>query len=114
MDIRRTGAIQKGDEVIGNDPRQGGEEQGGAPFREAHFDIPMARHFPRGETSTWASPTRSSRNPAPGTPINGEKIAGAKDNAREFLRESDTAADREQGPRCRGVAVAGCRAAAEE
>jgi len=42
LDIRRIGAIKKGDEVIGNETRvKIVKEQGCPPFREALFDIPV-------------------------------------------------------------------------
>jgi hypothetical protein len=50
LDIRRIGAIKKGEEVIGNrDPRQGGQEQGGAAVPRGRVRHPVRRgHLARG------------------------------------------------------------------
>ena len=72
MDIRRIGAIKKGDRIVGNrNSRQGRPEQGfAAPFKGPCSTSCTARASRAGEIiPTWASNTASSKSPAPGTAI---------------------------------------------
>ena len=41
LDIRCTSGIKKGDEVIGNETRQGRQEQGGAPLQAGDLRHPL-------------------------------------------------------------------------
>jgi recombination protein RecA len=90
LDIRRTGTIKKGEEVIGNETKvKVVKNKVSPPFKTAEFDILYGEGISReGEIIDMGVTARSWRNPARGTPMKGEKIGQGKDNAREFLREN--------------------------
>jgi len=94
MDIRRTGAIKKGEEVIGNETRvKVVKNKVAPPFREAHFDILYGEGISReGEIIELGVENKIVEKSGAWYAYNGEKIGQGKDNAREFLREhSETA-----------------------
>jgi recombination protein RecA len=96
LDIRRTGAIKKGDEVVGNETRvKVVKNKTAPPFREAHFEILYGEGISRlaevidmgvkdgivDKAGAWYS-------------YKGERIGQGKDNARNFLKENpEIAAD---------------------
>ena len=90
MDIRRIGAIKKGDEVLGNETRvKVVKNKVAPPFKEVIFDILYGQGISReGEiidlgvkydivekTGAWYS-------------YNGDRIGQGKDNVRNFLKEN--------------------------
>ena len=89
MDIRRTGSIKKGDEVIGNETRvKVVKNKVAPPFREAHFDILYGEGISReGEIVELGVEQKIVEKSGAWYAYNGEKIGQGKDNAREFLRE---------------------------
>jgi recombination protein RecA len=89
MDIRRTGAIKKGDEVIGNETRvKVVKNKVAPPFKEAHFDILYGEGISReGEVVELGVENKIVEKSGAWYAYNGEKIGQGKDNAREFLRE---------------------------
>lgn len=89
MDIRRTGAIKKGDEVIGNETRvKVVKNKVAPPFREAHFDILYGEGISReGEIVELGVLHKIVEKSGAWYAYNGEKIGQGKDNARDFLRE---------------------------
>jgi recombination protein RecA len=89
MDIRRTGAIKKGDEVIGNETKvKVVKNKVAPPFREAHFDILYGEGISRqGEIVELGVEHKIVEKSGAWYAYNGEKIGQGKDNAREFLRE---------------------------
>jgi recombination protein RecA len=109
MDIRRTGAIKKGDEVIGNETKvKVVKNKVAPPFREAHFDILYGEGISReGEIVELGVEHKIVEKSGAWYAYKGEKIGQGKDNAREFLREHADIArrDREQGARSVGVAA---------
>jgi recombination protein RecA len=89
LDIRRTGAIKKGDEVIGNETRvKVVKNKVAPPFREANFDILYGEGISReGEVIELGVQNKIVDKSGAWYAYNGEKIGQGKDNAREYLRE---------------------------
>jgi recombination protein RecA len=89
MDIRRTGAIKKGDEVIGNETRvKVVKNKVAPPFREAHFDILYGEGISRvGEIIDLGVEHKIVEKSGAWYSYKGEKIGQGKDNAREYLKE---------------------------
>jgi recombination protein RecA len=89
MDIRRTGAIKKGDEVIGNETRvKVVKNKVAPPFREANFDILYGEGISReGEIIELGVQHKVVEKSGAWYAYNGEKIGQGKDNARDFLKE---------------------------
>ncbi len=96
LDIRRIGAIKKGDEVIGNDTRvKVVKNKVAPPFREAEFAIYYGEGISRlselvdlgvkfdivEKSGAWYS-------------YQGERIGQGKDNARQYLKEHQELATR--------------------
>ena len=111
MDIRRTGAIKKGDEVIGNETKvKVVKNKVAPPFREAHFDILYGEGISRqGEIVELGVEHKIVEKSGAWYAYKGEKIGQGKDNAREFLREhADVAVEIENRVReAVGVAALG-------
>src|SRR3989339_2013351 len=89
LDIRRTGAIKKGDEVIGNETKvKVVKNKVAPPFREAHFDILYGEGISRqGEIVELGVEHGIVEKSGAWYSYKGEKIGQGKDNAREYLRE---------------------------
>jgi recombination protein RecA len=90
MDIRRTGAIKKGDEVIGNETRvKVVKNKVAPPFKEANFDILYGEGISReGEVVELGVLHKLVEKSGAWYSYNGEKIGQGKDNAREFLKSN--------------------------
>jgi recombination protein RecA len=90
LDIRRTGAIKKGDEVIGNETRvKVVKNKVSPPFREANFDILYGEGISReGEIIELGVLHKLVEKSGAWYAYKGEKIGQGKDNAREYLREN--------------------------
>jgi recombination protein RecA len=88
LDIRRTGAIKKGDEVVGNETRvKIVKNKVAPPFKEANFDILYGEGISReGEVIELGVIHKLVEKSGAWYSYNGEKIGQGKDNAREFLR----------------------------
>jgi recombination protein RecA len=117
MDIRRTGAIKKGDEVIGNETKvKVVKNKVAPPFREAHFDILYGAGISReGEIIELGVEHKIVEKSGAWYAYKGEKIGQGKDNAREFLREHpDVAVEIENKVRAAvGVIAVGVAAGSE-
>jgi len=89
LDIRRIGAIKKGDEVIGNETRvKVVKNKVAPPFREAFFDILYGEGISReGEIIELGVQHKLVEKSGAWYSYMGEKIGQGKDNAREYLRE---------------------------
>ena len=89
LDIRRIGAIKKGEEVIGNETRvKVVKNKVAPPFREALFDILYGEGISReGEIVELGVNHKIVEKSGAWYAYKGEKIGQGKDNAREFLRE---------------------------
>ncbi len=95
LDIRRIGAIKKGEEVIGNETRvKVVKNKVAPPFREALFDILYGEGISReGEIVELGVLHKIVEKSGAWYAYNGDKIGQGKDNAREFLREHPEIAD---------------------
>ena len=115
MDIRRIGAIKKGDEVIGSETRvKVVKNKVSPPFKEAIFDILYGEGVSReGEIVEMGVAQKLIDKSGAWYAYQGEKIGQGKDNAREYLREhADIAAEIEAKIRANlGVKASGIAAA---
>ncbi len=89
LDIRRTGSIKSGDEVIGNETKvKVVKNKIAPPFKEAHFDILYGEGTSReGEILDLGSDAKIVEKSGAWYSYNGERIGQGKDNARNFLKE---------------------------
>ncbi len=90
LDIRRTGNIKKGEEVIGSETKvKVVKNKVSPPFKTAEFDILYGEGISReGEIIDMGVEARILEKSGAWYAYNGEKIGQGKDNAREFLREN--------------------------
>ncbi len=88
LDIRRTGAIKKGEEVIGNETRvKVVKNKVSPPFKQAEFDILYGEGISReGEIIEIGVQQKLIEKSGAWYAYKGEKIGQGKDNAREFLK----------------------------
>jgi len=88
MDIRRTGAIKRGDQVVGSETRcKVVKNKVAPPFREAHFDILYGEGISReGEIIDLGVENKIVEKSGAWYAYGGNKIGQGKDNTREFLR----------------------------
>jgi len=89
LDIRRTGAIKKGDEVTGSETRvKVIKNKVAPPFKQAEFDIMYGEGISRlGEIIELGSNIKLVEKAGAWYSYNGEKIGQGKENAKELLRE---------------------------
>ena len=90
LDIRRTGNIKKGEEVIGSETKvKVVKNKVSPPFKTAEFDILYGEGISReGEIIDMGVNARILDKSGAWYAYNGEKIGQGKDNAREFLKEN--------------------------
>jgi recombination protein RecA len=90
LDIRRTGSIKKGEEVIGNETKvKVVKNKVAPPFKTAEFDILYGEGISReGEIIDMGVTAKVLEKSGAWYAYQGEKIGQGKDNAREFLREN--------------------------
>ncbi|MBU6193818.1 MAG: recombinase RecA [Burkholderiales bacterium] len=90
LDIRRTGSIKKGEEVIGSETRvKVVKNKVSPPFKTAEFDILYGEGISReGEIIDMGVLAQVVDKSGAWYAYKGEKIGQGKDNAREFLREN--------------------------
>ena len=90
LDIRRTGSIKKGEEVIGSETKvKVVKNKVSPPFKTAEFDILYGEGISReGEIIDMGVAAQILEKSGAWYAYNGEKIGQGKDNAREFLREN--------------------------
>ena len=90
LDIRRTGSIKKGEEVIGSETKvKVVKNKVSPPFKTAEFDILYGEGISReGEIVDMGVQAQVVDKSGAWYAYKGEKIGQGKDNAREFLREN--------------------------
>ncbi len=90
LDIRRTGNIKKGEEIIGSETKvKVVKNKVSPPFKTAEFDILYGEGISReGEIIDMGVTAQVVEKSGAWYAYNGEKIGQGKDNAREFLREN--------------------------
>jgi len=90
LDIRRTGSIKRGEEVIGSETKvKVVKNKVAPPFKTAEFDILYGEGTSReGEIIDMGVIAKVVDKSGAWYAYNGEKIGQGKDNAREFLREN--------------------------
>ncbi len=90
LDIRRTGNIKKGEEIIGSETKvKVVKNKVSPPFKTAEFDILYGEGISReGEIIDMGVAAHVLEKSGAWYAYNGEKIGQGKDNAREFLREN--------------------------
>jgi recombination protein RecA len=102
MDIRRIGAIKRGDEVIGNETRvKVVKNKMAPPFKEALFEILYGEGISRlGEVIELGVKEGLIDKSGAWYSYKGERIGQGKENARQFLKEhTEMAAEIEQALR---------------
>ena len=94
LDIRRTGAIKDGEEVVGNETRvKVVKNKVAPPFREAHFDILYGLGISReGEIIEMGVEHKIVEKSGSWYSYNGERIGQGKDNTRKWLKENPAVA----------------------
>ncbi len=95
LDIRRTGAIKKGDEVIGSETRvKVIKNKVAPPFKQAEFDILYGEGISReGEIIELGVNAKLVEKAGSWYSYNGEKIGQGKDNSRDFLKANPAIAN---------------------
>jgi recombination protein RecA len=96
LDIRRIGALKKGDEVIGNQTRvKVVKNKVAPPFRQAEFEILYGTGISRqGEIIDLGVANNIVEKAGSWYSYNGDRIGQGKDNARQFLLDNpEIAAD---------------------
>lgn len=90
LDIRRTGSIKRGDEVIGNETKvKVVKNKVSPPFKTAQFDIMFGSGISReGEILDMGVAGHIVEKSGSWYSYNGEKIGQGRDNAKEFLKEN--------------------------
>jgi recombination protein RecA len=90
LDIRRTGSIKRGEEVIGSETKvKVVKNKVSPPFKTAEFDILYGEGISReGEILDMGVTAHVVDKSGAWFAYGGEKIGQGKDNAREFLREN--------------------------
>ena len=115
LDIRRIGAIKKGEEVIGSQTRvKVVKNKVAPPFRQTEFDIIYNEGISKeGELIDIGAESGIVDKTGAWYSFNKERIGQGKDNARQFLKDNpDIAAEIEK--RIREKAMAAARTAAGE
>ena len=95
LDIRRTGAIKKGEEVVGNETRvKVVKNKMAPPFKEAHFEILYNEGISKlGELIDLGVENGLVEKSGAWYAYKGEKIGQGKENARNYLKEHAEVAD---------------------
>jgi recombination protein RecA len=115
LDIRRIGAVKKGEEVIGSETRvKVVKNKVAPPFRQAEFEILYGEGTSReGEIIELGVKENLIDKSGAWYSYNGERIGQGKENVRQFLRDNPAIADQiDQQLRARLLVKSGTAAAA--
>ncbi len=95
LDIRRIGAVKKGDEVIGNQTRvKVVKNKVAPPFRKAEFEILYGEGISReGEIIDMGVEQNLIDKAGAWYSYNGERIGQGKENVRQYLKDNPAIAD---------------------
>jgi recombination protein RecA len=95
LDIRRIGAIKKGDEVLGNHTRvKVVKNKVAPPFKQAEFDILYDEGISReGELITIGVDNKVVEKSGAWYSFEGNRIGQGKDNVREYLKDNPDVAE---------------------
>ena len=109
LDIRRTGAIKKGEEVVGSETRvKVVKNKVSPPFKQAEFDILYGEGISReGEIIELGVAHKIVEKSGAWYSYKGEKIGQGKDNSREYLKEHKDIAAEIEGKVRAAVSVRG-------
>ena len=90
LDIRRTGAIKKGDEILGNETRvKVVKNKVAPPFRKAEFDILYGEGISsESELIVMGADLGIVDKSGAWYSYNGNRIGQGKDNVRQFLKDN--------------------------
>ncbi len=99
LDIRRTGAIKKGDEVLGNETRvKVLKNKVSPPFKQAEFQILYNQGISReSEIIDLGVKLNLVEKAGAWYSVEGERIGQGKDNARDYLKENTELRDSIEG-----------------
>jgi recombination protein RecA len=117
LDIRRIGAIKKGDEVIGNETRvKVVKNKLAPPFKQVIFEIMYGEGISReGELIDLGVEHKLVEKSGAWYAYKGDKIGQGKDNARQFLKEHpEIAAEIDKQLRDKLIPARAARVAASE
>lgn len=95
MDIRRTGAIKSGEEVVGSETRvKVVKNKVAPPFKQADFDILYGEGISReGEIIDWGVKLEIIEKSGAWYSYKGNKIGQGKENVRIYLKDNSQVAD---------------------
>ena len=95
LDIRRTGAIKKGDEILGNETKvKVVKNKVAPPFKQVNFEILYGEGISReGELIDLGVDNKIVEKSGAWYSYNGERIGQGKDKVRTFLKENPHIAD---------------------
>jgi len=116
LDIRRTGAIKRGEEVVGNETRvKVIKNKVAPPFKQAEFEILYGEGISReGEIIALGVKYELINKAGAWYSYNGDRIGQGKENVRNFLKENpDIAAEIEANIRAIALPDPKAKAAAE-
>jgi len=117
LDIRRTGAIKRGDEVVGNETRvKVIKNKVAPPFKQANFEILYGEGVSHeGEIIALGVKYELINKAGAWYSYKGDRIGQGKENVRNFLKENpDIAAEIEAGIRAAAFPKIESKAVAEE
>lgn len=99
LDIRRTGAVKKGDEILGNETRvKVVKNKVSPPFRQAEFEILYGKGISRlGEIIDLGVKQGLIEKSGAWYSYKGDRMGQGKENARQFLEDNPTIAEEIEG-----------------